>query len=101
MEDMVLEPPRAKKELYWRRREVVVVSVRLRFKVERSEDWISKTRIRGMFVARVCVMRRRVMRSWIVRDVAMTGKISRLVFKARWMGRRKTYDWVSCVPDLR
>ena len=30
MEEMALEPPKAKKEEYWRRREVVVSSTRLR-----------------------------------------------------------------------
>lgn len=35
MDEMALEPPKAKKERCWKRREVVVVSIRLRFRLLR------------------------------------------------------------------
>lgn len=51
MEDMALEPEKAKKEAYCRRREVVVVSIGVRFSFSRRESWAWKISSKGMFVA--------------------------------------------------
>jgi len=70
MEEIALEPPKAKKDVCWRSREVVVISTRERERSFRRKNWIPKRRRRGMLVARDWVIRRRVRRSWIVRIVA-------------------------------
>jgi hypothetical protein len=65
-EEIALEPPKAKKDAYWRRMEEVVISA-----MERVVDWrVWRMRVerrkRGMFVARDWVIARRVQR-WCVR----------------------------------
>jgi hypothetical protein len=64
---MALELPKAKNEKCWRSRMVVEISMRERLKVDRSLKRMSKRRIRGIFVARDWVIRKRVKRSWMVR----------------------------------
>jgi hypothetical protein len=70
MDEMALEPPKAKNEVCCRRREVVVISISERERSFRRWNWRPKRRRRGMLVARDWVIRRRVRRSWIVRIVA-------------------------------
>lgn len=60
---MAFEFPKAKKEKCWRRRVVVEISMRDKLRVDRRENRSSNRRIRGMFVARDCVIRNRVIRS--------------------------------------
>lgn len=60
---MAFEFPRAKKEVCWRRRVLVVISNKEKLRVDRREDWSSNTRMRGMFVARVWVISTRTRRS--------------------------------------
>lgn len=64
-EEIALEPPKAKKVVYWRTMEVAVISA-----MERVVDWrvwrmMLERRKRGMFVARDWVIARRVHRWWI------------------------------------
>lgn len=65
MEEMAFELPRAKKERCWRRREVVVISRRVRAWFLMRKKRSSKRRKSGMLDARVWVTRRRTRRSWI------------------------------------
>lgn len=63
-EEIALEPPKAKKVVYWRTMEVAVISA-----MERVVDWrvwrmMLERRKRGMFVARDWVIARRVHRWW-------------------------------------
>jgi len=71
MEEMAFEPPREKKDRCWRRREVVVISRRVRGRLVRRWRRISKRRRSGILVVRVWVMRNRTRRSWIDRIVAV------------------------------
>ena len=63
---MALEPPKAKKEVYWNRMEVVVISTRDK-EVVKFWKRIRARRKRGMLVARDWVMQMMVMISWMRR----------------------------------
>lgn len=64
MEEMAFEPPNAKKEAYWRRIDVIVISFGERSSQRSVWSWNSKSRKMGMFVTRDSVIRKRVKRSW-------------------------------------
>lgn len=64
IEEMALEPPKAKNEAYWRSIEVIVISLGVRSSRRSVWSWISKSRKMGMFVTRDSVMRKSVKRSW-------------------------------------
>lgn len=64
MEEIAFEPPRAKNEAYWKRREVVVISAVESSKVVRSWSWSWKRRNRGTLLMRDWVTRRRESREW-------------------------------------
>lgn len=68
---MEFVPPKAKKDMYWNRREVTVTSVRLRSRLCRRWNCAEKIMRSGMLVARDWVMRKRVRRLWIVRVEAV------------------------------
>jgi hypothetical protein len=51
MEEMALEPPKAKKDRYWKSKDVVVISTRFRCKLLSRRNAISKIRSKGMLVA--------------------------------------------------
>lgn len=51
MEEMAFEPPKAKKERYWKSKEVVLISTRLRSRLVRMRHVTSKSRSKGMLVA--------------------------------------------------
>lgn len=59
-EEIAFVPPRAKKDMYCRRREDVVSSVRVSDCAERNLKTTSKSRNSGTLVARLCVMARSV-----------------------------------------
>jgi hypothetical protein len=63
MEEIVLEPPKAKNERYWKRRDVVVISTKSRGSLLSRWNATSKTKRRGMLVALDWVMRKRTRRS--------------------------------------
>jgi len=52
MEEMAFEPPEQKKDVYWSRRDVVVVSMGESSRENKRRERISKSRRRGMLVAR-------------------------------------------------
>lgn len=52
MELMALDPPEAKKDVYCRSKEVVVASIEEREREESNRERISKTKRRGILVAR-------------------------------------------------
>ena len=64
IEDMALEPPKAKNEAYWRRIDVIVSSLAVRSSHRRACSWVSKSRKMGMLVMRDSIMRNSVRRSW-------------------------------------
>jgi hypothetical protein len=66
---MALEPEKAKKEAYCMRRQVVVISIGLRFSLSRRENWAWKISSKGMFMALDWVIRMSTRRSWTVRIV--------------------------------
>lgn len=63
IEDMALLFPRAKNEVWVRRRVVSVTAVGGRSRSVRKKTWNLKRRKRGIFCALVCVTRKRVRRS--------------------------------------
>lgn len=66
-----MEPPNAKKVVYWRRMEEVVIAAMERLVDWRVERMMVERRKRGMFVARDWVIARRVTR-WCVRFAVMS-----------------------------
>ena len=63
MEEIAFEPPNAKKEAYWRRIDVIVISFGERSSQRSVWSWNSNSRKMGMFVTRDSVIKKRVKRS--------------------------------------
>lgn len=72
MDEIALEPPRAKKEAYWSKSEVMAISVLDRFMDERQSYCSWKIPKRGTFVARDWVKRKRLRSDWNVVDQSST-----------------------------
>ena len=65
MEEIALEPPKAKKEAYCNKRDVMVISIRRRSSSIKSLDRSWKSIKRGILVARDCAIRKWTTRIWI------------------------------------
>lgn len=59
-EEIALEPPEAKKDAYWSKMDVVEISATVRSEPERHWKMTVEKNKSGTFVARDCVMARRV-----------------------------------------
>ena len=64
MEEIAFDPPKAKNDVYWRSKVVNVISFGVRRSSLNIPTCSSERRKSGMLVARDCVIRKRVNRSW-------------------------------------